>query len=211
MSTKSPCSSFLSAIPATCLVDEHVWKKEENCMSWSVKHLLSATLSLSPDHSCFSKAFGMRQQGSKEKWVLNSWYVPFLLCFAHSYTFQQWSLPLTYKVQKAHSLQHPPNPQSQQIQQDPQPTLSSKKFLPFPNPEILGEQLEDDFNEGDSKNSAKVDPCYARCCKIRAKFSKYYNPDAIKELGLKDQAIWLGKWFAHHYAAWVLESEMREL
>ena len=27
----------------------------------------------------------------------------------------------------------------------------------------------------------------------------------------KDQAIWLGKWFAHHYTAWVLEFDMNEL
>ena len=27
----------------------------------------------------------------------------------------------------------------------------------------------------------------------------------------KERAIWLGKWFAHHYAAWVSEFDMKEL
>ena len=37
------------------------------------------------------------------------------------------------------------------------------------------------------------------------------DPEVIKEMETDEHAIWLGKWFAHHYALWVSEFNMKEL
>ena len=37
------------------------------------------------------------------------------------------------------------------------------------------------------------------------------DPDTIKDMELEERALWLGKWFAHHYGAWVSEFDMKEL
>ena len=37
------------------------------------------------------------------------------------------------------------------------------------------------------------------------------DPDVVKEMEIEEQAIWLGKWFGHHYAAWVSGFNMKEL
>jgi hypothetical protein len=38
-----------------------------------------------------------------------------------------------------------------------------------------------------------------------------FDPEAVKEMEFEERAIWLGKWFALHYAAWVSEFDMKEL
>jgi hypothetical protein len=38
-----------------------------------------------------------------------------------------------------------------------------------------------------------------------------HDPNAIKSMASEERAMWLGKWFALHYAAWVSEFHMKEL
>ena len=37
------------------------------------------------------------------------------------------------------------------------------------------------------------------------------DPEVIRKMDFEERAIWLGKWFGLHYAAWVSAFEIREL
>ena len=82
--------------------------------------------------------------------------------------------------------------------------------LPFANPEILGEPLEIQFRNEDGDNP-KVDPRYTGGCERGNEDQACFDLEVIKNMEFEDRAIWLGKWFAHHYTAWVLEFDMKEL
>ena len=77
------------------------------------------------------------------------------------------------------------------------------------NPEILGDPPEADFCNEDGENM-KADPHFTGCCSPMLKNSPC-DPEVIKETEFEEWAIWLGKWFVHHYAAWVLKFDMKEL
>ena len=82
--------------------------------------------------------------------------------------------------------------------------------LLFANPEILGEPPEIQFCNEDGDNP-KVDPHYTGGCEQGNEDQACFDPEVIKNMEFEDWAIWLGKWFAHRYTAWVLEFDMKEL
>ena len=56
-----------------------------------------------------------------------------------------------------------------------------------------------------------MDPCYTGDCERGLEVECCVDPEVIKEMETNECAIWLGKWFAHHYAPWVSEFNMKEL
>ena len=79
----------------------------------------------------------------------------------------------------------------------------------FANPEILGESLENDFQF--DVNNPKMDPRYTGICDPKPEDPECLDPDDLKWMVSEQRAIWLGRWFALHYAAGVLEFDMMEL
>jgi len=74
----------------------------------------------------------------------------------------------------------------------------------------LGEPPEDEFEE--DPDDPKVDPRYTGCTDNKLEDNPdCYDSEAIKEMEFEQRAIWLGKWFAQHYAAWVSAFSMKEL
>lgn len=84
------------------------------------------------------------------------------------------------------------------------------KVIPYPNPEVLGEPPYVEFQNEDPEDMR----CHPGCtgvCDTSPTDEESINPDAIREMEFDEQATWLGKWFAHHYAAWVSEFDMKQL
>ena len=75
------------------------------------------------------------------------------------------------------------------------------------NPEILEAKKEVPYN---SENE-ETDPRYTGDCERGLEVERCVDPEVIKEMETDERAIWLGKWFAHHYAPWVSEFNMKEL
>ena len=69
---------------------------------------------------------------------------------------------------------------------------------------------EPDADSEDSDN-ARPDQRYTGHCDLEVEQQDCFNPDMVREMEFEDRAIWMGKWFAHHYAAWVSSLSMREL
>ncbi|KAF9787453.1 hypothetical protein BJ322DRAFT_724064 [Thelephora terrestris] len=78
---------------------------------------------------------------------------------------------------------------------------------PFPNPEVLGDTPEPEYEP----EGIEADPQYTGGCEKELENNDCSDPDEINKMEFEDRAIWLGKWFAHHYAAWVEDFEMKEL
>ena len=59
----------------------------------------------------------------------------------------------------------------------------------------------------------ELDAPYNGHCDQTVEDPKCFNgaPNIIKEMEFKKRACWMGKWFAHHYSAWVSRFSMREL
>ncbi|KAF9789539.1 hypothetical protein BJ322DRAFT_1018158 [Thelephora terrestris] len=89
----------------------------------------------------------------------------------------------------------------------PIPSRHSGKLLPFPHPEVLGEPPEVEYDH----ENMQTDPRYTGGFERNLENQECSDPDAIKEMECEERAIWLGKWFAHHYAAWVEDFELKEL
>ena len=101
-------------------------------------------------------------------------------------------------------------PSKQTTSKSAVPASSQRYHGPaFANPEILGDPPEADFRNEDGENM-KVDPRFTGRCDTMLENSAC-DPEVIKEMEFEEQAIWLGKWFAHHYAAWVSKFDMKEL
>lgn len=81
--------------------------------------------------------------------------------------------------------------------------------LPFANPEILGEPPEVDFQLDD--DDPKLDPRYTGGADFKPEDPECFDPDVLKGIESEYLGTWLGKWFAHHYAAWVSKFYMTEL
>ena len=80
----------------------------------------------------------------------------------------------------------------------------------FANPEILGEPPEEDFH-GVGPGETRAGPRYTGRCERSHEADDCPDPEAVKEMETDERAIWLGKWFGHHYAAWVSKFDMKEL
>jgi len=75
----------------------------------------------------------------------------------------------------------------------------------------MGDKPSDDEFEEDP-DDPQVDPHYTGCTeRTLENNSECYDPELIKKVALEDRAMWLGKWFAHHYAPWVSAFSMVEL
>lgn len=92
----------------------------------------------------------------------------------------------------------------------PSPILIPPHGLTFANPEILGDPPEADFDNNDPENM-KMDPRSTGRCDQGTEDDECFDPAAIEKMEFEERAIWLGKWFALHYAAWVSEFDMKEL
>ena len=83
--------------------------------------------------------------------------------------------------------------------------------VPFTNPEILGEPLEEPFHNDDGENM-RVDSCYTgRCDMLLTDEETAFDPEVIEKMVFEARATWLGKWFTNHYTTWVSEFDMKEL
>ena len=95
------------------------------------------------------------------------------------------------------------------------PLLSSHAIIPsgwgpsFANPEILGEPLEVDFQLED--DSPRMDPRYTGSCDTKPEDPECVDPDILKRMEFEERAVWLGRWFALHYAPWVSDFNLKEL
>jgi len=100
----------------------------------------------------------------------------------------------------------PPQPQAPPPHSPTTPTAWGPSFA---NPEVLGEPPEEDFQP--DNNSPKMDSRYTGICDNKPEDPECSDPDDLGQVQFNRRAIWLGRWFALHYAAWVLEFHMREL
>ena len=81
----------------------------------------------------------------------------------------------------------------------------------FANPEILGELPDDDLSLEDEDGNPRMDPRYTGNCDYKPEDPKCVDPTIIRKMELEERAVWLGRWFALHYAPWVSEFDMKEL
>lgn len=77
------------------------------------------------------------------------------------------------------------------------------------NPQIFGDPPEEDWQY--DPDDPRLDPRYTGSTDRLLEDEACFDPDAIKEMEFRKRALWLGKWFAHHYAPWVTSFEMKEL
>lgn len=92
------------------------------------------------------------------------------------------------------------------------PRSNRRKSAPtFANPDILGEPLEEDFEQDPNATVMKLDPRSTGRCDQTPEADACHDLEVIEEMEFEEWATWLGKWFAHHYAAWVSEFDMKEL
>ena len=77
---------------------------------------------------------------------------------------------------------------------------------PFTNPGIPGEPPQDNFQPEES--GPKLDPRYTGVCDSKPEDPECSDPDELNQMDFNRRAIWLGRWFALHYTAWV--SDIRE-
>lgn len=69
---------------------------------------------------------------------------------------------------------------------------------------------EREVGPGEPEN-AQLDPRYPGHCDQAAEDPECFVPEIVKDMEREERATWLGKWFAHHYGAWVSILNMREL
>lgn len=75
----------------------------------------------------------------------------------------------------------------------------------------MGDKPSDEGFEEDP-DDPKVDPRYTGCTDRNPEDDPdCYDPEIIKKMELEERAVWMGKWFAHHYAPWVSAFSMIEL
>lgn len=103
-----------------------------------------------------------------------------------------------------------PSAPSQQKTHRPPTRYAPQQGLAFVNPEFLGDTSEPESDHEDAENVKTATRYTGRSDQI-AEDPECSDPEAIKGMQFSDRAMWLGKWFAHHYAAWVSEFDMKEL
>jgi len=89
-------------------------------------------------------------------------------------------------------------------------TRHPRPHLEFANPEILGEPPEEEYHS-DGPGVTRAGPRYTGRCEQLDEPDDCFDPEAVKEMETNERAVWLGKWFGHHYAAWVSKFDMKEL
>src|SRR5882757_8554239 len=159
-----------------------------------------------PNYS-FKIVFEMRPPGSSEGKALSNRYLSFRSIRSIPDVLGQQNSSRTKSGKQKDSPTTPATLQSQFAHPNPPHTPYPKKFA---NPEILGEPLEAGFHNEDPENM-RLDTHYAGVCEYGLEDEDCPDPDVIKEMVLEERATWLGKWFGHHYAAWVSEFDMKEL
>ena len=97
----------------------------------------------------------------------------------------------------------------QQTPLPPSRVIPSSWGPSFANPEILGDPPEDDFQL--EVDNPKLDSRYTGICDKEPEDPECLNSDVIKKMEFRQRAMWLGRWFGLHYAAWVEDFDMKEL
>ena len=154
----------------------------------------SGTGAHSLDHmtSCSRKVFRTPQQESNRLRAKppNSWYVPSDIVLLHRLHCRQ---PLPSSQTKS-SKRTASTSASTVTRVTPRATRHDSPQVDPEDPENL-----------------KLDSRYAGDWNLTIEDPECFNPDIVKQMEFEDRAIWLGKWFAHHYAPWVMEIYLREM